>query len=501
VVPDVAEQVPPTNPESTLHTATQPACPEGASLARRFGDYELIHEIARGGMGVVWKARQLSLDRVVALKSILAGPLAGEAEVQRFRLEARAVAVLQHPNIVAVYEVGSVEGQHYLSMEYVPNASLAERLREGVLPGRLAAHYVHDVALALHYAHEKGVLHRDLKPANILLDEHDRPKLADFGLAKILTQKRDADLTGTGDVLGTPSYMAPEQAGAENGVIGPATDVYGLGAVLYELLTGRPPFKAESSMETVLQVLNQDPVPPRLLNPHVDPDLETICLKCLEKEPGRRYATARDLAQDLENYASGEPISARGVNILERLTRALAASQYDKEFRSWGVGLILFGVIIFLGHASVSILLAMGEPTSLAFWVPRITQFALLGLVLWFVRSKSPWPTSKAERLLWATWLGYLLGYFCMSLVIAQLGHPHGHVFAPAAVLTGLAFFVMGCHLWGFCYVLGVAWMGLAVLLASQPESNWSPFWFGTLWGLSLLAVGIRYYRLGQQGA
>jgi hypothetical protein len=503
--------LPATDPNATLpYTGAATIAPPAASKAcpSRFGDYELLEEIARGGMGVVFKARQVSLDRLVALKMILTGKLAGEEELQRFRVEAKAVAQLQHPSIVAIYDVGEHENQHYFAMEYVAGASLADRLKEGVLPSRLAAHYVYEVACGLHYAHLKGILHRDLKPANVLIDENDRPKLTDFGLAKILTRKGEgttaggpSDLTATGAVMGSPSYMAPEQAGGETRQFGPATDVYGLGAVLYELLTGRPPFKAESPVETILQVLNQDPVPPRLTNPHVEPDLETICIKCLEKDPTRRYPTAKALAEDLERYLNGEEIKARSVNILERLTRTLAASQYDKEFRSWGVGLILMGAIIFFCHAAVSLLLDMGDSETTAFWIPRVVQFALLGLVLWRFRPHSLWPTSRAERLIWAVWIGYIIGYFCLSQVVEQLGHPHVQAFAPAAVLTGLAFFIMGCHVWGWCYVIGLAFMAFSMFLASKGTSVWTPLWFGALWGASLILVGARYYRLGQLGA
>lgn len=281
----------------------------------RLGDYEILEEIGRGGMGVVFKARHVRLGRVVALKMLPGGLLARPEDLLRFETEAAAAAQLQHPGIVSLFEVGALEGQPYFSMEYVSGSSLAQRVALGVLPARLAAGYLERVARAVHYAHTRGIIHRDLKPGNILLDEQDQPKITDFGLAKVV--QRDSGQTRTGTVLGTPSYMAPEQANASKN-IDSACDVYSLGAILYELLTGRPPFVGETALATLQMVAHQDPVPPRLHNPTIDRDLETICLKCLEKDPARRYASAEALAEDLRRFLAGEPISARRLSALGR---------------------------------------------------------------------------------------------------------------------------------------------------------------------------------------
>ena len=256
--------------------------------------YEILGELGRGGMGVVYQARHVKLNRPVALKMILAGSHAGESELARFRAEAEAVALVQHPNIVQIYEIGEQDGRPFFSLEYVAGGSLAAKLNGTPLPARQAAQLVETLARTMQAAHDQGIIHRDLKPANVLLTKDGVPKITDFGLAKQLGSAKGQ--TQSGAIMGTPSYMAPEQAAGKTREIGPAADVYALGAILYELLTGRPPFKAESAMETLLQTLEKEPLPPTLLNPKIDRDLETICLKCLQKQAADRYASASAVA-------------------------------------------------------------------------------------------------------------------------------------------------------------------------------------------------------------
>ena|GEM_PF-1875181 len=283
-----------------------------------FGDYELLEEIARGGMGVVYKARQISLNRIVAVKMILAGQLASEADIRRFYVEAEAAANLQHPNIVVIHEVGKHEDRHYFSMDYVEGQNLATLVRERPLPPARAAELVKTIAEAIRYAHHRGILHRDLKPQNLLIDEQGRPRVTDFGLAK--RTGTDSGLTQTGAVMGSPSYMPPEQATGRQDQVGPHSDVYSLGAILYQLLTGKAPFVAETPLATLKKVVEEDPVPPSKQNPLVPPDLETICLKCLEKKPERRYSTARDLQEELERFLNHEPILARPASEWRKLS-------------------------------------------------------------------------------------------------------------------------------------------------------------------------------------
>jgi len=278
-------------------------------MSGEFGDYELLNEIGRGGQGIVFRARQKSLNRTVALKVISLGQWASEAHLKRFRREAEAAASLEHPGIVPIHEVGERDGQCYFSMKFIEGGQLDEVVRRTPMSIRQAAELIAKVARTVHYAHEHGILHRDIKPGNILLDQEGQPHLTDFGLARLV--ETESTVTRTKEILGTPSYMAPEQAAANNAEPTRTTDVYGLGAVLYQLLTGHPPFAGGTTYETIKLLLDTEPRPPRLLNPKVNRDLSTICLKCLEKDPERRYPSALALAEDLEHWLKHEPITAK----------------------------------------------------------------------------------------------------------------------------------------------------------------------------------------------
>src|SRR5213593_3700100 len=287
-----------------------------ANMMGEFGDYELLEEIGRGGQGVVFRARQKSLNRIVALKIIGLGQWATKAHLKRFRLEAEAAARLDHPCIVPIYEVGERDGCCYFSMKFVEGGQLDEAVRRTPMPMRQAAELMAKVARTVHYAHEHGILHRDIKPGNILLDANGEPHLTDFGLARLV--ESESTITQTMEVLGTPSYMASEQAVGNNASISRATDVYGIGAVFYQLLTGHPPFAGGTTYQTIKLLLDTEPRQPRLWNPKIDRDLSTICLKCLEKDPKRRYSSALALAEDLERWLKYEPIAARRIGLVAR---------------------------------------------------------------------------------------------------------------------------------------------------------------------------------------
>lgn len=317
---------------------------------RRTGDYELLDEIARGGMGVVYRARQRSLGRTVALKVLLGGAFAGADGRRRLRAEAAAAAKLQHPGIIAVHDTGELDGQPFYAMEFVAGRTLADIVRDGPLPAKRAAHYAAKLAEAVAYAHEQGVVHRDLKPSNVLVDANDQPRITDFGLAKEIAG--DAGHTLTGTVLGSPGYMSPEQAAGRSREVGPASDVYSLGALLYELLTGRAPFQGETAHAVLDQVQHLDPVPLRRLSAGVPMDLENICLKCLEKEPARRYSSAGELEADLNRFLRGEPVRARPLGPAGRMWR------WVRQHRALAAALALV-MLLLLGGATGATLAAL----------------------------------------------------------------------------------------------------------------------------------------------
>jgi serine/threonine-protein kinase len=311
-------------PPSTIQwPGGSPIPPARARLAFEnrpvFGKYELMGELGRGGMGVVYKARHTELDRVVAIKMILASHLASPDQVERFYAEARAAAKITSPNIVGIHDVGQIQGQHYFAMDFVAGPSLAQLIMSGPLDPELAAGYLFVVARAVAHLHSEGIVHRDLKPSNILLDVDGRPRVTDFGLAKML--QSDGRMTRTGAIVGTPGYMAPEQAAGRATEVGPLSDVYSLGAILYELLTGRPPFSGETPLDTLVQVIEGEPARPSAVRPGIPKALEQICLRCLEKTPSARYPTASALADDLDRFLRGEHVDATRSSLWQRLRR------------------------------------------------------------------------------------------------------------------------------------------------------------------------------------
>jgi hypothetical protein len=465
--------------------------------------YEIEGELGRGGMGVVYKARQLGLNRPCALKMILAGGHAGADELARFRTEAEAIARLQHPHIVQVYEIGTQEGRPFFSLEYCAGGSLDRRLNGKPIDPREAAALVKALAEAMAAAHGANVIHRDLKPANVLLScavGLGSPKVTDFGLAKKLDE---AGQTRTGAVMGTPSYMAPEQAAGRKDV-GPAADVYALGAILYECLVGRPPFVAATPLDTLLQVMEHTPTPPQVLNPAVPRDLQTVCLKCLEKEPNRRYAGAAELADELGRWLGGETIQASSHNLLGRVVAALERSQYDVQFAAWGSMLLGFAAVIGVGHLATTAVL-LRNATQDAVLPVALIHAGMLGAVaalFWRSRPEGVLPRTTAERQLWCVVGGFVAACVLMGLtdrLMATPARPHEplRLYPPFLVLSGLTFLMLGSSYWGGCYLFAAGFWVLAVVLPGQPKLG--PAAFGLMWTAALATVGWRLRRLGKK--
>ena len=367
------------------------------------------------------------------------------------------------------------------------------------MPPRDAARTVEALARAIHAAHRVGIIHRDLKPGNILFTADGTPKIIDFGLAK--RAAGGSDLTATGAILGTPSYMAPEQADGHGKNVGPAADIYALGAILYDCLTGRPPFRAATPFDTLVQVVEHTPTPPHMLNPKVDTDLTTICLKCLEKDPARRYASAEALADDLRRYGDGEPISARSYNMISWVTRTLEAGHYDVQFSTWGTMLLWFAVIVGVGQ-SISAAIIWVRPPHFELWVfaSHFVKFELDGPG---VLAKSPagrHATTTAERQMWSLWAGFLLACLLTGFV-QHLQSPPGRPYDPRplyphfAILSGLAFVVLGSSYWGGCYLIGDAFLIAALVMPAHIDA--APVAFGLMWAAALAVIGIRLRRLG----
>jgi hypothetical protein len=455
------------------------------------GKYEILEEIGRGGMGVVYRAHQSGVRRVVAIKMILGGEHTTAAALERFRIEAEAAARLRHDGIVQIFDLGTESGRPYLVMEYVPGGSLKSQLDGTPWPGPQAAELVERLARIIHAAHEKQIIHRDLKPANILLSPDGQIRITDFGLAKLMDES--ASLTLTGEVLGTPSYMAPEQARGERKEILPATDVYALGVILYELLTGRPPFKGATATETIMQVITEPPIPPRLLNPRVAQDLETICLQCLQKEPGRRYASALALAEDLARYRDHRPILAHRPGWKDTLMWALGR-QYWVARATWGRISLAHALIGFVFQIVIQWLIHSGQRPEV-WWLCVATLWILVAAT--FARYLGPrrHELTSVEQSILAWCCGYVLG--SAALWIA-LGAPTDErlltTYYPAvAVITGLGYFVQGSLYWGRFYFFGV---GMFVLAAAMPLwPQWAPLQMGVAFAIAQGSIGWHLLR------
>jgi serine/threonine-protein kinase len=471
-----------------------PAAPEAASAAPDgLADYRIIREIGRGGMGVVYEADQISLHRRVALK-VLPTPFSSALESVRLRREAQAAAQFDHPHIIPIYEVGEHRGQPFFSMKLIEGGSLAKRLAAGPLPEREAAQLLVPVCRAMSAAHRGGLMHRDLKPSNILLDPEAGPMIADFGLARFVESPA---LTASDSLIGTPSYMPPEQAGRQGRAMSPSGDIYGLGAILYHMLTGRPPFQGSSPVETVLMVLEEDPLPPRLINPRIHPDLEAIALRCLQKQSARRYPTADALADELEAFLENKPVAAgpgglRGV-LMRRLRRE---TRYAPGLRNRGREWMFHGCFTLAYAVGLNILQLLG------FSHGPIFAFMMVCLAIFIVILLNIQPHNAPE-----SWLERLVGCMGWSAAYVWLGvflveWVHGIpplTFAPVSGVITSAHFLMLANLlsgrfyrWSLVHLLGAVIM---VVIQRAPIPNVGLTVHGLLLWASYYFPGREYHR------
>jgi serine/threonine-protein kinase len=490
--PNAADQLP------TL--AARTGAPAGGLERLSPPGYEVLGELGRGGMGVVYKARQSGLNRVVALKTLRAGGRATPPELARFRAEAEAVARLRHPNVVQIYDIGEHDGVPFLCLELVEGGSLATELARAPRSPREAARLLEALARAVHHAHEQGIVHRDLKPANVLLAADGTPKLTDFGLAKLLDSV--CGQTQSEVVLGTPAYMAPEQAAGQSKQVGPAADVYALGAILYECLTGRPPFRGDDRLELLLQVLEREPDAPRLHNRGVEPALEAICLKCLEKAPADRYPSAQALAEDLAAYLQGEPVLADSRTRMQLLRRLLRETRHTEVMGRWGRVLLCQAVQVLLLGLALGAMQWLGVEQGWLYLAVLVAGNLSLFAPLWYYRLRRGPPLTPLERQLRQVWTVIAAGVV-VTVVVQLIREPGAagagllHTILPLALVQlGIGFGCTAAVLGGSFYPLAGTCGLLALATAMEP--NLSQLLAGALLAAGLFAPGWRFRRLEQ---
>jgi hypothetical protein len=474
---------------TALAPATRLSHEPDDDLPRIFGDYDLLEKVGCGGMGVVYRARQRSLGRTVAVK-MMRRELATAADLARFRAEPGSAARLDHPNIVSVYDVGACDGHEYFSMQYVEGETLAQRIARVPLSPREAAALMIPICRAVHHAHQAGILHRDLKPSNVLLDHEGKPHVTDFGLAKRVTG--GPELTLTGVLVGTPSYMAPEQAVGQRGVIGPATDVYALGTILYELLTGHPPFRATTLDELRWAILEQEPVPPRIFNRQIDRELEMICMKCLQKPPDLRYQAAGQLASDLEAYLRGEPTSARPSGVAFFVNRVLRDTPHAAVLENWGVLWMWHSLAIFVLCLITNVMLWKGVHNPWPYLLPWGAGLVTWAGIFWTLRRRGG-PVTFVERQFAHAWGGGVLASIALFFVELLL-HLDALTLSPMlALFAGMVFINKAGTLSGSFYFAAAAYFVTAGLMALFPE--FGILLFGTVSAVCFFVPGYKYHR------
>jgi len=463
-----------------------------ALLGVRFGGHELFEELGRGGMGVVWRAREMARDRIVALKQLMRGPASTPQDIERFRVESQAAAQLAHPHIVPVFQAGECDGQPFFTMQYIEGTTLARKLADGPLPAQDAARLLIPVCRAVHYAHDHGVLHRDLKPSNILIDRQGNPYVSDFGLAKRIDV--DPTLTPSGAFLGTPSYMPPEQAGSSGSghrsPLGQTADVYSLGAILYHMLTGRPPFQAATPIETILLALEHDPIPPRALNPRVDSDLEMIALQCLQKSPALRYPSAAALAEDLESFLRGDPVSARSTSLRALAARLMGETHHAPILENWGLLWIYHSIALLVFFGVTNWLYLRGVVARWPFVLIFTAGLCGWAALFWALRRRGG-PIRFVERQLAHIWGAGIVSINLIFLVEWLLDLPVLKLAPMIAVTNGMLFMIKAGILSGG-YYLQAALTFLAIFpMVAFPR--FAPLIFGVVAAACFFLTGLKY--------
>lgn len=465
----------------------QPAIP---TLPFVIGDYRLEELIGQGGMGVVYRAYQTSLKRTVAVKMIGGQRPEREENRKRFFAEAEANARLEHSGIVPVYEVQEWQGHPFFSMQYIQGQTLSQKLKSGPVTQRRAVEILICVCRAIGFAHQNGVLHRDIKPSNILLDEQDQVRIMDFGLAKFADS--GDSLTRTGAVVGTPSYMSPEQASGHGNLVGPASDIYSLGAVLYHLLTGRPPFIAESPMQLAIQILEHEPPPPRLLEPTIDRDLEMIVQRTIQKPPDLRYESADDLADELERFLRNEPIRAQGGTLAQVAARWFRETHHAAVLENWGLLWMWHSAVLFIVCVATEALAWAGVTSRLTYsglWVLGLGTWAA---VFWALRRRMG-PVTFVERQIAHVWGASLLAIAALDPLEWLMDLEPLKLSPILGVVGASVFFVKAGILSGQFYVQAFALIGTSLLMAIFPD--FAHIIFGFVAGLSFFLPGLKYYR------
>ncbi|PQO44763.1 serine/threonine-protein kinase [Blastopirellula marina] len=460
-------------------------------LPALFGDYELLEELGRGGMGVVYKARQVSLNRIVAVKMILKAQLASHDELSRFLAEAESTARLSHPGIVPVYEVGKRDGRYYFSMKYIEGETLSQRLARGPMPPRQAAIMMRTISSAVHEAHQHGILHRDLKPSNILIDKSGEPIITDFGLAKQVTGDVDS-ITRSGAIVGTPAFMAPEQASGTRGAVGVPSDVYALGTILFAMLTGQPPYQGRTPVDVLLKVLEQDPPFPHQMNPRVDRDLEMITLRCMQKPIDLRYRNAQLLCDDFDAYLNDEAISARSGQFLQIISRLFRETHNAQVLENWGVLWMWHSLVLLICCLVTQYLEWTHDEVRWHYILIWTVISGIWAACFWYLRRRMG-PVTFVERQIAHVWGSGLIGVACLFPIEWMLGLGPLELSPLLAIISGMIFLIKGGILTGWFYFQALALFLCAIPMALWPDA--AHIIFGVVAAGSFFIPGLQYYR------